>query len=115
MPQLARRSAAAIRWPPEFSTFTTMAASNTSDVPVTRMVDERCAPIDGVWTTIAGSRRAKCARVMWAGTGTPPIDVTGLPAISRETECTLGNWVAVNVSCARRIRIRFFGAGEAND
>ena len=47
--------AAAIRWPPEFSTFTTMAASNTSDVPVTRRLDVRWAPINGVWTTIAGS------------------------------------------------------------
>ena len=50
-----------------------------------------------------------------AGTCTPPIDVTRLPAISRETECTLGYCVAVNVSCARRIRIRFFVAGEAKD
>ena len=64
VPQLAMKNFFAIRWPPEFRTLTTIAASKTSDVPVTRTVGERWAPIAGLLTTIAGRSRAKWARAM---------------------------------------------------
>ena len=48
VPQLAVKDFRAMRWPAESMTLTTIAASNTSDVPVTWMGDARCVPIAGV-------------------------------------------------------------------